>query len=126
MIDGGRVTKTKKTATDFAAQVAIRTHLSHADGDVDFDGQHGMSSAMSSAKSSGKSFIATALSDTITWIDAGATVSAIADRDNGVKAIPTIVRIASNRRMKCVRFTASGSHTQGRKYSLTGPCPAIV
>lgn len=105
--------KTNTPATDFAAQLAIRTHLSHAAGD-DFDGQHGMSSAMSSAMP----FIATASSDSIACVAAEATVSAVAGRDNGANAIPTIIRTASNRRMKLLLFTASGSHTQDEKYSL--------
>ena len=81
------------------AQAAMYTHLSQSTGT--FDGQHGTSFAISSDADA---------SCTIACIDMSEDVSAMTGRETGANIRPAITRIASNRRMAKLRFTALSSH----------------
>jgi hypothetical protein len=85
-------------------QPAMKTHLSQSTGAGAFDGQHGMSLAIVSAAADADG------SSAIADIATSADVPAMTGRDNGAKAIPAIIRIASSRRMVIWRFTRSKSH----------------
>jgi hypothetical protein len=76
-------------------QAAIKTHLSQPAGVGACDGQHGMSFAISSA-----------VAGIATWEDA----SAMAGRETGASASPTIIKIASSLRMAKLQFTNLNSH----------------
>jgi hypothetical protein len=70
-----------------------------------FDGQHGMSFAISSTVTDGD------ISSAIACVDASKEdISAMAGRETGANARPTIIRIASSRRMAKLRFINSDSH----------------
>jgi hypothetical protein len=80
-----------------AAQAAMKTHLSQPIGAGAFDGQQGMSPVITSA---------VAGTDILSVdIDASDIMQAMADRATGAKARPTIMKIASSRRMAKLRFT---------------------
>ena len=88
----------------------MNTHLSQSIGAL--DGQHGMSFAISSAVADMD--ISSAIAD----IDASEVVPAMTGRDNGAKANPAIMKIASSRRMVIWRFTPTKSHRTAQIDSL--------
>jgi hypothetical protein len=75
----------------FDMQAAMSRHLSQSIGVGALAGQHGMSLAISSAVAD--------ISLTIPDIAASGIAPAIMGRDNGAKANPAIMKIASSRRM---------------------------
>jgi hypothetical protein len=103
-----------KTAVDMPAkhldmQAAMKTHLSQPAGPGAFGGQHGISFAISSIVADAD------MSSAMACIDTSEEVSAITGRDNGASASPTIIRIASSRRMVKLRFTGLESHKPAPK-----------
>ena len=71
----------------------MNTHFSQSIGAGAFEGQHGMSLAISSAVADIDTSSATAA------IDESEAVPAMTGRDNGPSTSPTIMKIASSRRM---------------------------
>jgi hypothetical protein len=91
----------------FAKQAAMNMHLSQPMGAAAFDGQHGISPAISSG-------IAVAAISSVIAICASTDASAIAGRDIGANASPTINKIESIRRMVVWLFTRPSFHKRRR------------
>ncbi len=85
-------------------QAVMYTHLSQPTGIGAFDGQHGMSVAISSVIADGD------ISSAIACSGASEDISAITGWETGASARPTIIKIASSRRMVILRFTNLDSH----------------
>jgi hypothetical protein len=99
-------------------QAPMSTHLSQSIGAGAFDGQQGMSLAISSADMD----ISSAVAD----IDASEVMPAMTGRDSGAKTNPTIIRIASSRRMVIWRFTSAKSHRTAQIDSPAGANDVVI
>jgi hypothetical protein len=93
----------------FVMQADMTAHLSQSIGAGALFGQHGISPAISSG---------VAEIDISSAIDPSAGVPAMTGRENGANANPTIIRVASSRRMVIWRFTSTKSHRTARIDSL--------
>ena len=103
-VRNGWTTMAVMPAKHLDMQAAMKTHLSQSTGAGAFDGQHGISFAISSVVADGD------ISSAMACIGTSEGVAAITGRETGAKATPTIIRIASSRRMAKFRFTSLGSH----------------
>ena len=122
-VRNGWTTMPVMPAKHLVMQAAMKAHLSQSTGAGAFDGQHGISFAISSVVPDGD------ISSAMACIGTSEGVAAITGRETGAKARPTIVRIASSRRMAKFRFTSLGSHKPAamessricyRGFNLTG------
>ena len=117
---GGWKSATVRAGIKFAAQAAMKTHLSHPTGaGLSPHGQQGMSAVIASAVADAD------LSSAIAGIDAPDTVPAMAGRTNGAKTRAAITAIASSRRMVIWRSMPQNP-TDGSKLKASRTNDAVM